>query len=43
MAADLHGKVLTASEDGGAWSLRIALTSVEPADEAVLKGLIGEN
>ena len=41
-SGDLYGKVLTSSEEGGAWIVRIALTSMEPADEAVLKGLIGQ-
>ena len=41
-SADIYGKVLAARQDGGACLLRIALTSVEPADEAVLKGLIGQ-
>lgn len=41
-SADIYGKVLAAREEGGAGFLTIALTSVEPADEAVLKGLIAQ-
>ncbi len=40
-SVDICGKVLAAREDGGAGLLTIALTSVEPADEAVVDGLIG--
>jgi len=37
---DLYGKVLAASEDGRAWVVRIALTSVDAADQRILEGLL---
>jgi class 3 adenylate cyclase len=39
-SSDLYGKVLAANEEGGAWIIRIGLTSVDAADQQILEGFL---